>query len=100
MCEQFLASDRILEELELELLTVPESKGAVETAEPESAEELAVEDDEEPPSSFAHPISARMMKLKSDIRQVFFLIATPIITVMNKILLSNSWRNLAPSAYC
>ena len=77
MCEKFLASDRVLEELELEPLTVPESKGAVETAEPESAEELAVDDDEEPPSSFAHPISTRMMKLSKEIRQVFFLIVTP-----------------------
>ena len=77
MCEKFLASDRVLEELELEPLTVPESKGAVETAEPESAEELAVEDDEEPPSSFAHPISTRMMKLSKDSKQILFFIVTP-----------------------
>ena len=76
MCEQFLASDRVLEELELEPLTVPESAGDVETAEPEPAEE-AVEDDEEPPSSFAHPISTRMMKLSKDSKQILFFIATP-----------------------
>ena len=79
MCEKFLASDRVLEELELEPLTVPESKGAVETAEPESAEELAVEDDEEPPSSFAHPSMTRMMKLSKNIKQTFFLIVTPTL---------------------
>ena len=78
MCEKSLASDRTLEELELEALTVPESKGVVEAAEPESAE-LAVEDDEEPPSSFAHPISTRMMKLRNDSKQIFFFIETPTL---------------------
>ena len=90
-CEKFLASERILEELELEPLTVPESKGDTETlvpeseleseleSEPESEEEVVEDDDEEPPSSlFAHPIRTRIMKPRKDSKQTFFFIVTPV----------------------
>ena len=80
MCEKFLASDRVLEELELEPLTVPESKGVIETLEPEPESEEEVVEEEDPPSSlFAHPIRTRMMKPRKDSKQTFFFILKPIL---------------------
>ena len=73
-CEKFLASERVLDEVELELLIVPESTG--EEVPPSPSEE--VEEEEELSSDFAQPRKTKLIIARKISKFVEFFILTSL----------------------
>ena len=82
-CEKFLASEGVLDEVELELLIVPESTGVVAPVPPpvppSPSEEEEEEEEEELSSLFAQPRKTKLIIARKISKFAEFFIGTSLI---------------------
>ena len=74
-CEKFLASERVLDEVELELFILPESTGESEEVPPSPSEEV---EEEELSSLFAQPRKTKLIIARKISKFVEFFILTSL----------------------
>ena len=75
-CEKFLASERVLDELELVLLIFPDRRGALEEVPPSPSEE--VEEEELSSLLFAQPKKTKLIIARKISKFAEFFIGTPL----------------------